>query len=277
MTERFGGHRVPGDAKAQTAATLRATAALLGMPTDAERSRTLMELGTGGSLATMSTECPGFPFGSLVAYSVDDVGRPILCLSSLAEHSRNMAADPRASLMVTAPEDGSDRLALSRVTLVGEMKVLEGAEREAALDLFLAGHPSAFYVRFDDFSAYRLEVSAIRYVGGFGRMSWVTAEEYAAAEPDPLLGEPAKRVIEHMNDDHADALLAYCRVFGKLEGVESAVLVGVDRYGMDVMATMTEGDQRAVRVKFHNPVDSVEEVRGATVELLREARTQLSS
>lgn len=69
--------------------------------------------------------------------------------------------------------------------------MLHGAEREAALALYAAGHPTAFYVRFDDYSAYRLQVEAIRYVGGFGRMSWVTAADYAAAEPDPLLGGPA--------------------------------------------------------------------------------------
>ncbi len=278
MAERFGGHQVPKDAKEKTAETLRATPGILGMPSDAERSRTLMAIGSGASLATMSTECEGFPFGSLVAYSTDDVGRPILCLSSLAEHSRNMAADPRASLMVTAPEDGvNDRLALSRVTLVGEMKVLEGAEREAALDLYLEGHPNAFYVRFDDFSAYRLEVSAIRYVGGFGRMSWVTAEEYAAAEPDPLLGGSAARIIEHMNDDHGDALIAYCQVFARFENVESARMVGVDRYGMDILATMTGGEQRAARVSFSSPVETADQVRAATIELLQEARAQLSS
>ena len=278
MAERFGGHQVPRDAAEQTAATLRATTGILGLPSDAERSRTLMAMGTGASLATLSTECPGFPFGSLVAYSVDEVGRPILCLSSLAEHSRNIAADPRASLMVTAPEDGvNDRLALSRVTLVGQMKVLRGPERESALDLYEAGHPSAFYARFDDFSTYRLEVSAVRYVGGFGRMSWVSAADYANAEPDPLLGPAASRIIEHMNDDHADALIAYCRVFARVDDVESARLVGVDRYGMDILATVAGGEQRAARVGFSAPVSEVSEVRAATIELLREARAHLST
>ncbi|HUR75264.1 MAG TPA: DUF2470 domain-containing protein [Sporichthya sp.] len=275
MVER-GGHQVPVQAKEQTAATLRTTVGLLGMPSDAERSRTLMAIGTGGSLATMSTECPGFPFGSLVAYSVDDRGRPILCLSSLAEHSRNIAADPRASLLVTAPEDGSDRLALSRVTLVGEMVVLSGDDRKSALDLFLTGHPSAFYVRFDDFSGYRLEVSAIRYVGGFGRMSWVAADDYAAAEPDPLL-DVADRILGHMNTDHADALVAYCRVFAGMDDVESATLVGVDKYGMDLLATLAGGHRQAGRVSFRAPVTSADQVRAATVELLREARARQSA
>ncbi len=277
MAERFGGHQVPTGAREQTAATLRATTGILGLPSDAERSRTLMAIGTAASLATMSTECPGFPFGSLVAYAVDERGRPVLCLSDLAEHSRNLAADPRASLLVTAPEDGADdRLALSRVTLVGEMEMLAGAERDAALDLYESNHPNAFYVRFDDFSVYRLEVSAIRYVGGFGRMSWVSAEEYAAAEPDPLLGGSAQRIIEHMNDDHADALVAYCKVFAHYADVESARMIGVDRYGMDIMATIAGGEQRAARVSFSAPVSGVDEVRGATIELLREARAQLA-
>lgn len=106
MTENSG-HGVPSAATDQTAAVPRATPNLVGEPTDAERSRTLVAASTFASLATMSTECPGFPFGSLVGYAADAHGRLLLCLSSLAEHSRNMAANPRASIMVTAAEDGS--------------------------------------------------------------------------------------------------------------------------------------------------------------------------
>src|SRR5258708_6392397 len=168
----YGGHGVPNTAREQSAATMRATANLNGEPTDAERSRTLMTAKAFGSLATMSTECPGFPFGSLVGYAVDEVGRPLLCLSSLAEHSRNMAANPRASLLVSEHDGGNNLLALARVTLVGEMAQVDGDERQACLDLYLAVHPSAFYASFRDFSVYRLEVANVRFVGGFGRMSW---------------------------------------------------------------------------------------------------------
>src|ERR1700753_945244 len=108
-----GGHGVPAEQKEATAATMRATANLDGGPTDAERSRTLMATKAFGSLATMSTECPGFPFGSWVGCAVDETGRPVLCLSSLAEHSRNMLADPRASLLVTEHDDGGNLLALA--------------------------------------------------------------------------------------------------------------------------------------------------------------------
>ncbi len=274
MTERSG-HGVPSAANDQTAAVLRATPNLVGEPTDAERSRTLVAASTFASLATMSTECPGFPFGSLVGYASDASGRLLLCLSSLAEHSRNMAADARASIMVTAADDGSDPLAQARVTLVGEMAKLEGDERQAGMDRYLAAHPTAFYISFSDFSVYRLEVANVRYVGGFGRMSWVSAADYAGAEPDPLAGAPADRVIEHMNADHADALLAYVRVFGRVEA-SSARLVGVDRYGLDVMALAEGETKRAVRVVFTESADTTDAVRAQTVALLREARAQLS-
>lgn len=276
MGENNGGHGISSADNEQTAAILRATPNLVGEPSDAERSRTLVAASTFASLATMSTECPGFPFGSLVGYASDSSGRLLLCLSSLAEHSRNMAADPRASIMVTEADNGTDPLAQARVTLVGEMVKLEGDERQAAMDTYLAAHPTAFYIAFSDFSVYRLDVANVRYVGGFGRMSWVSMAEYAVAEPDPLAGEPATRVIEHMNADHADALLSYVRVFGRVEA-ESARMVGVDRYGMDVMATTDEGKKRAVRVVFTEAADTTEAVRNQTVALLREARAKLEA
>jgi hypothetical protein len=270
----YGGHGVPAEHKDASAATMRATANLNGEPTDAERSRTLMATKAFGSLATMSTECPGFPFGSLVGYAVDESGRPLLCLSSLAEHSRNMLADPRASLLVSEHEGGTNLLALARVTLVGEMIRIDTDERQACLDRYLAAHPAAFYASFHDFSVYRLQVANVRYVGGFGRMSWVSAQQYLEAEPDPLL-DAAERIIGHMNDDHADALLDYCRVFARLEPV-SALMTGVDRYGMDVLAALPGDDKRAVRINFTERADTTETVRKQTVALLREARARLT-
>lgn len=244
-------------------------------PTDAELSRTLTSSKTFGSLATMSVECPGFPFGSLVAFGVDDSGRPLLCLSAMAEHSRNMAADPKASLMVTEYDGSDDLLALARVTLVGEMAKIDGDERQTCLDRYLVTHPGAYYTGFHDFAVYRLEVTNVRYVGGFARMSWVSAGQYATAEPDPL-AQSAAGIIAHMNDDHADALVAYCRVFGDVEAT-SAVLVGVDRYGMNMRAEVTGADTQWVRVNFPERADTTDAVRKQTVALLRDARAQTSS
>ena len=82
-------------------------------------------------------------------------------------------------------------------------------------DQYLAANPaSAYYIDFGDFSFWRMEVRSLRYVGGYGRMSWVEAPDYAVAEPDPLAGEAAIGIIEHMNADHADSLVLMARVLG---------------------------------------------------------------
>lgn len=275
MSPPQDGHLVPEQAAVRTARTLAATPGVRGEPSDAERARTLLAGATHGTLATLAREPGGFPFGSLAGYA-DDGGRPLLCLSDLAEHSRNLAADARASLLVQAPPDpeavSDDPLATARVTLLGTVAVLDGAERAAALPRYRAAHPGAFYAEFGDFHLYRLDVAAVRYVGGFGRMSWVDTASYAGAEPDPLRPH-AERVIAHMNDDHPDALVAYCRVFGGRPDTLDARMVAVDRYGFAVLAAdAPDSAPVAVRIPFGRRVDTVGGVRTAMIELLHEAR-----
>lgn len=264
-------HRVPEHARAETARTLAATPGIRGEPSDAERGRTLLATTSTGALATVALDPAGFPFGSLVAYAVDDLGRPLLCLSDLAEHSRNLAADPRASLMAAATGAG-DPLALARVTVVGPVVELHDDARDAALRTYLDRHPDAFYATFADFRLYRLDVASVRYVGGFGRMSWVSADDHAAAEPDPLRPHAAG-IVEHMNDDHAEALVLYCRVFGGRAATAEAEMVGVDRYGFTMLARDEGADDRtAVRIAFGRSVETAGAVRTAMIDLLREAR-----
>ena len=239
-------------------------------PSDAELARTLVAATTTAMLATHSVERPGFPFGSVVTYAADPGGHPVMWLSDLAEHSRNLAADPRASLLV-ADERPGDPLAHARATLVGEVRVLHGADRDTAAEVYRAAHPGSYVQDFHDFRMYRLDVDAVRFVGGFARMSWVDAPGYAAAEPDPL--RPfAEGVVAHMNDDHADALVTVCRVFGEHPGTESARMTGVDRYGFDIAARDAEGARVGVRIGFDEPVATPDEVRRAMIALLRRAR-----
>src|SRR5882757_272145 len=97
-----GAHQVSGDQVDETERALAATPGLRGEPTDAERARTLFAYARHAALATVGVEPSGYPFGSLVGHALDDAGRPLLCLSDLAEHTTNLKADPRASLMVSA-------------------------------------------------------------------------------------------------------------------------------------------------------------------------------
>jgi putative heme iron utilization protein len=272
-----GSHQVSGDQVEQTERTLAATPGLRGEPTDAERARTLFAYSRHAALATVALDPAGYPFGSLVGHALDDAGRPLLCLSDLAEHTTNLKADARASLMVSAlAEAGTDPLAGARATLIGELREVPGDERADAHDVYRGAHPEAFYSGFADFRLYRLEVEAVRYVGGFGRMSWVNAQHYGAAEADPLHPQ-ADRIIDHMNDDHDDALVRFCQVLGGRPGTGWARMVRVDRYGFDVLAADSGGpadqeQRKAVRIVFEQPCDTPEAVRAAMVALVGKVR-----
>lgn len=242
-------------------------------PSHAERARTLVSGTNRGVLSTVALDPPGYPFGSVATYALDDGGRPVVFVSALAEHTRNAAADPRASLLVaeTVPE-GSDPLAAGRVTLVGDLLPVEGQERDAVRDVYLAANPSSgYYIDFGDFGFWRLEVGAVRYVGGYGRMSWVEAGDYASARPDPLAGEPAGSVIAHMNADHAGALALVARTLGGNPAVTGATMTAVDRYGFDLVVETPEG-RGTLRIGFPDPISDPDAVRPVMVDLVRRAR-----
>ncbi len=152
-------------------------------PSHAQRCRALLAEARTAALSTLAREPAGFPFGSLVTLAVDPRGRPLLLLSDLAEHTGNLRACADVSVLVLAA-DAAEPLAAERVTLLGRCARVPDEEAPAALATFLAQQPSAeAYARFADFALYRVEPVALRYVGGFGRMSWVGAEDYGRAAP----------------------------------------------------------------------------------------------
>jgi putative heme iron utilization protein len=134
----------------------------------------------------------GWPFASLVALA-DDGGRPLLLLSRLAEHTKNLERCGRASLLVTDKDAAEvDPLAAARVTILGTCARVPEVERALAASKFLSAHPgSAEVLGFGDFALWRLEVARLRWVGGFGRMGWLSASEYLALEADPEAGSGA--------------------------------------------------------------------------------------
>ncbi len=241
-------------------------------PSDAERARTLVTGRVQGTLGTVAREPEGTPFVSVAPFGLDDRGAPILCISEMAEHTMNLRHDPRCSLLVNEiVEVGADPLAAGRVTLLGTASVVPDDEFEEAKAAHLAGNPHAsYYVDFGDFHLWRLQVESIRFVGGYGRMSWVSAEDWATASPDPVTGL-AGGAIEHLNDDHADALLLIARVTGGRTDATAASALGLDRYGIDLLATGPRGAGR-VRVPWAEPVTSPEQIRAASVALVRAAQ-----
>jgi putative heme iron utilization protein len=223
-------------------------------------------------LSTVARDQAGTPFGSLAPFGLDAGARPVLCISELAEHTRNLRTDARCSLLVARlPGPGEDPLATARLTLVGRATLVPDDDLAEARAAHLAGNPHAsYYVDFGDFSLWRLEISAIRYVGGYGRMSWVDVDGWHAASPDPV--EPhAAGAVEHLNADHAEACLLMAQHLGQRPDATIAVVTGIDRYGLDLVATGPGGPGR-VRLGFDEPVVTPEAIRAATVTLARRAR-----
>jgi putative heme iron utilization protein len=190
----------------------------------------------------------------------------------MAEHTQNAMRDPRASLLVTEPvPNGADTLASGRVTLLGLLSPLAEDERPTARDRYLEANPTAaYYIDFGDFVFYRLDVQGIRYVGGYGRMSWVEAGAYAEAEPDPLAAAAAG-IIEHMNEDHADAQVLLCRHLADRPDTTEAVMSSVDRYGFEMTAVSPAG-RAALRLGFSEECTTGEQVRQAMVAMVADAR-----
>ena len=143
----------------------------------ASRARTLVREGRHAVLSTLAED--GTPFGSLVAYAFDDGLVPHLFVSRLAEHTKNLVRDARASLLVQDTREG-DPLAGARATLIGTFEKAPEAEREALVRRFVERHPeAAIYANFPDFSVYRLSVRSVRVIEGFGVMGFVTGEDFA--------------------------------------------------------------------------------------------------
>jgi heme iron utilization protein len=240
-------------------------------PTHAERARTLVARISTGTLCTVAIDPAGYPYGSFVTVAFED-GNPIFLISGLAEHTKNLERDPRSSLLVA--EGGSaDPLANGRVTMLGRCTRVEG-EGGSARAAFLAAHPnSAYYADFRDFAFWKLHVESVRYIGGYGRMSWISKTEWQNAEPDPL-GPSAVATIAHMNADHADALVLYCKVLSKATEITSASMTAIDRYGFEMSAKTKEGP-RPVRLAFAKPVSTPEEARAALIAMLQDARRKM--
>jgi len=237
-------------------------------PSAAEEARTIAASTNVSTLATLTSD--GDPWASFVTYGLLG-GEPVLCVSNLAEHGRNLAADPRASIAIVAPQREADPLASGRITLAGVVEEPTGGQRAAARDAHLAAVAAAkYYIDYSDFSLWVLRVRRVRWVGGYGRMDSATAEAYVAAEPDPVPPR-SDGAIAHLNNDHAEALIAMAQSLGGYPDTTAATCTGADRYGLDLRVVTPRG-VAYTRIGYATPIDSIDELRSATDDLTRRAR-----
>jgi putative heme iron utilization protein len=183
-------------------------------------------------------------------------------------HTQNLREDPRASLLITQPDVSGDPLGAARLTLLGDVTEAPAAEVK---ELYLSRYENAkFWQDYTDFAYYRLQVSGVYFIGGFGVMGWISAEEYESAMPDPL-AEAAPAIIRHMNADHSDALRLIARRFAG-ETPDEAAITAVDRLGFHLR--LKSGDRiHGRRVAFLREVKDAENARVVFVEMVRQARS----
>lgn len=234
-----------------------------GNPAPGAAARRLMRSRRTAALATRLA-ADGGPYASLVLTAVDHDATPILLLSRLAEHTRNLEADPRACLLFDGTEGLESPLTGARASVVGR------AERSAEPRLrerFLARHPDAAgYAGFSDFGFFRFEVERAHLVAGFGRIHWADRPDVLyAGEAGALAGREAD-IVAHMNQDHSDALQLYAQKLCGGSG-EGWRMTGCDPEGVDLARGAV-----ALRLDFERPVADAEGARAELVRLVKRAR-----
>lgn len=186
----------------EEAQSIKATEAM----NDAER---LLRHRRHGVLCTSSKRADGWPFASVVPYAIDDAGRPVILIATIAEHTRNIDADPRVSLLVQSDPPDGDVQADARLCVMGRATVIPDDELDAARARYLERLPEAEgYFATHDFSFRRISVERLRYIGGFGKIFWLDVEAYRArSEHDPLAAS-RDAIVDHVNADQVMVELA---------------------------------------------------------------------
>lgn len=215
-----------------------------------------------GILSTQSVRMAGYPFASVAPFVLDHQGQPLILISTLAEHTKNIQADHRISLL--AFTDADDLQAHGRLTLVGDA---EQTDKDDPLlrARYLRYFPQAEqYFAMHDFYFYRILLREVRYIAGFGRMGWLLAEPMLSAR-SPLPAQEAG-ILTHMNADHGDNLRAYCQ---HVHGItaDAVEMIGIDADGFDVRA-----DQQVLRFNFEQPIQDAQGARAALVTLAQACR-----
>jgi heme iron utilization protein len=217
--------------------------------------------------AALATSLHGAPYASLVLVAVDPDASPLLLLSDLAQHSRNIAFDPRVSLLLDATEGHPDPLTGPRLTLLGRAQPTDDPR---CLARFVAHHPaSAAYAGFRDFHLYRVVVKRGHLVAGFGRIEWIDGADFRFPVDARALAAAEPEILRHMNEDHLEAIEHYARSLLGRSGTGWR-MTGIDPEGIDLRC-----DGETARLDFAVPVEppilTPEAARTALVQLARAA------
>jgi len=229
------------------------------MPDQSLVARRLLNSQNVGVLSTHSIDVEGYPFGSIAPYTLNYDGEPIVLISDIAQHTRNIKHDNRVSLTVF-DRSAADPQAASRLTWIGDAAPVDPGDTQSR-DRYLRYFPSsASYFETHDFSFYRIGLRRARFIGGFGQIFWIEPDAMLVANP---FRETESGIVEHMNHDHMKALLNYNKVFGRGE-VDSITMTGIDSEGFDMLT-----EKGKLRIDFDSPIHTTQEARAELVRLAK--------
>jgi heme iron utilization protein len=221
-------------------------------------------LARGCTRAALATSLNGAPYVSLVLVAVDVDASPLLLLSDLAQHSRNIAFDPRVSLLLDATEGHPDPLTGSRLTLLGRALASDDPRCRGR---FLAHHStSAAYAGFRDFRLYRVTIERGHLIAGFGRIEWINGADFLFGLDASALATAEFEILRHMNEDHSDAIAHYARALLGRSGTGWR-MTGIDPEGIDLRC-----DGETARLDFAAPILTPGAARAVLVQLSGAAR-----
>ena len=235
-----------------------------------------------GILSTFSSQFTGYPFGSVTPFILDEHAQPVILISSIAEHTKNILANPKVSLLVF--EGNDDLQASSRLTLMGEAVKIESIETSTDYQnlylRYLRYFPqSASYFATHDFYFYRITITHARFIEGFGKMGWIEGHALVGSElasAPSLLSTQESSIIKHMNADHSKSMTAYCQHYHGVTAI-NAEMLGIDVEGFDVRTTLSDNSTKTLRFTFDQPISDAQSARVALVAMSKLDMNKTSS
>ncbi|MBM3350444.1 MAG: DUF2470 domain-containing protein [Betaproteobacteria bacterium] len=236
----------------------------------AAEARRFLRSTHSGLLSTLSSKFDGYPFGSVAPFVLGHDCQPVILISSIAEHTKNIVSNAKVSLLVFAGAE--DLQANARLTLLGEAIKIEKNDADLKARYLRYLPQAASYFDMHDFAFYRINISQVRYIGGFGKMSWMSSSELLSLPPadNNLLAGQETSIIAHMNADHIDSLIAYCQYFHQINA-STATMLGIDTDGFDVRVIDAD-TTKIVRFEFDRPVQDAQSARVALVQMSKVAK-----
>lgn len=234
----------------------------MGISEAAKQARDLLNSEYQGILCTHSLEVEGYPFGSVVPYCLSAEGQPVILISTIAQHTKNIIVNNKVSLIST--ESGSDdSQTVGRITYLGDVRKLD-ENNEETFELYYCFFPqSRDYHKTHDFDFYAIDLLRVRYIGGFGKIYWVEKDKFL--KPNPFTFEEQQRMIKHMNDDHSAAIKHYCELNNIIYDKKTEpLMVAIDSEGFHLRT-----GARIHRINFHEEVRTAIEVREALVTMAK--------